>query len=64
MKVISAEKMKNEEYREFALNEASYLKEEININIIKVHDFFKSDSDGFCIVMDYADGYSLQDLVE
>lgn len=36
----------------------------MNQNVIKVHDFFKSDFGDFCIVMDFAEGYSLKDLVE
>ena len=32
--------------------------------MIKVHDFFKSDFEDFCIVMEYAESYSLKAIVK
>lgn len=55
--------MNDSQLREFAFNEATYLIEEDNQYVIKGHKFFKSNYDEFCIVMDYAEGYTLRSIV-
>ena len=46
------------------MNEALLLKNLDHPNVIKVHDFFKTPFGLFCIVMDYAEGFSIQKIVK
>ena len=64
MKITDKEQMEDERYRNLSLREAMLLYIFQHPNVIKVHDYFKNLSGNYCVVMDYAECYSLHELVK
>ena len=64
MKIIDQEHMEDERYRKLSLREAMLLNNFEHTNVIKVRDYFKTQTGNFCIVMDYAECYTLNQLVK
>lgn len=64
MKMTDEEIMQDERFRKHSLREAMLLTNFEHLNVIKVHDFFKTSSGDFCVVMDYAECYTLNQLVK